>query len=66
MAHPERKRNRLSGYDYSSEGLYFVTSCVQDRVHAFGKVIVGKMRLNKYGLIPLLARACSSCLFVTK
>ncbi|QCR22521.1 transposase [Pontibacter sp. SGAir0037] len=51
MAHPERKRNRLSGYDYSSEGLYFVTSCVQDRVHAFGEVVEGEMRLNRFGLI---------------
>lgn len=29
---PQRKKNRLEGYDYSSVGVYFVTLCVKDRV----------------------------------
>ena len=28
---PDRKRNRLAGYDYSRDGLYFVTISVHDR-----------------------------------
>ena len=34
-----RKRNRMKGFDYSSNNLYFVTSCVQDRICCFGNVI---------------------------
>lgn len=37
--HPHRRSIRLKGYDYSQEGLYFVTICVQDRVCLFGKVV---------------------------
>jgi len=34
-----RKRNRMQGFDYSSNNLYFVTICVQDRKCCFGSVI---------------------------
>ena len=34
-----RKRNRMLGYDYSSNNLYFVTICVQDRKCYFGSVV---------------------------
>lgn len=47
----ERKRNRLLGYDYSQDNLYFVTSCVQDRICCFGEIQDGKMILNKFGQI---------------
>ena len=30
---------RLNGYDYSREGVYFVTICVKDKKHLFGEVI---------------------------
>jgi len=30
---PQRKKNRLSGYDYSSSGVYFVTICTEQSVH---------------------------------
>jgi putative transposase len=36
-----RKRNRLLGYDYSNDNLYFVTICVQDRICCFGAGIAG-------------------------
>ena len=49
--HPTRKPNRLKDYDYSQSGLYFVTSCVQDMVCCFGKIINNKMVLNDYGKI---------------
>lgn len=58
---PNRKPNRMKDYDYSKDNLYFVTSCVHDRVCCFGN-IVGTGRnlsllsekqiiLNKYGKI---------------
>ena len=33
-----RKANRLKGYDYSKDNLYFVTSCVKNRKCCFGGV----------------------------
>jgi REP element-mobilizing transposase RayT len=39
----ERKSTRLAGYNYSSDNLYFVTSCVHNRICCFGE-IVGKGR----------------------
>lgn len=36
----ERKPNRMNGYDYSKDNLYFVTSCVQDRVCCFGEIVI--------------------------
>jgi REP element-mobilizing transposase RayT len=34
-----RKRNRLKGYDYSKNNLYFVTICVKNNLCCLGKVI---------------------------
>ncbi len=39
-----RKPNRLKGYDYSQDNLYFVTSCVHDMICCFGDVVVGTGR----------------------
>ena len=36
-----RRSIRLKGYDYSQEGLYFITICVQDRECLFGEIVVG-------------------------
>ncbi len=57
----QRKPNRLNGYDYSKDNLYFVTSCVHDMVCCFGVVVAGagrdlslrepQMILNEYGKI---------------
>ena len=52
-----RKPNRLRNYNYSSDNLYFVTSCVQNRICCFGEIGVGtgrdlskkQMILNEYG-----------------
>jgi putative transposase len=38
----DRKANRLKGYDYSLDNLYFVTSCVKDMVCCFGVVGTGR------------------------
>ena len=34
-----RRSIRLKGYDYSKEGLYFITICVQDRACLFGEIV---------------------------
>lgn len=44
-----RKSIRLKGYDYSSPGLYFVTICVQYRLHLYGKVVQGRMQYSPAG-----------------
>ncbi len=42
---------RKPGYDYSQDGLYFVTSCVKHQICHFGNVENNKMVLNTFGLI---------------
>lgn len=46
-----RRSIRLKGYDYSQEGIYFITLCCQDRQHLFGKIENGIMYLNEFGEI---------------
>jgi putative transposase len=48
---PARKHNRLPGFDYSREAVYFVTSCVKDMACVFGEVVEGEMVLNSLGHI---------------
>lgn len=42
-------RFRLRGYDYSHPGYYFVTICIQDRVHLFGTVVDGQFSPSPAG-----------------
>lgn len=35
--YPVRKRNRLKGFDYSSNGAYFITFCTKDKKNVFWK-----------------------------
>ncbi len=49
--YPNRKSPRLKGFDYSSEGWYFVTICTKDRVHYFGEVVHGHMHLSDMGQV---------------
>jgi len=44
-----RRSVRLSGYDYSYPGLYFVTICTQDKKCIFGRIENGEMMLNSFG-----------------
>lgn len=44
-----RRSIRLKGYDYASEGLYFVTMCVQNRECLFGEIKNDEMVLNDAG-----------------
>lgn len=46
-----RRSIRLKGYDYSQEGLYFITICVQDREFIFGDIKNGILELNPFGKI---------------
>ncbi len=40
---------RLAGWDYSSNGAYFITICTHNRVHAFGEIIDGQVNLTSLG-----------------
>ena len=57
MKLPKRKPNRLTGYDYSSCGAYFVTLCVKDRLQRLGEIvgddahIVPIIALSETGLV---------------
>ena len=46
-----RHSMRLQGFDYTQEGAYFVTVCIQDRACLFGDISDGKMILNEAGLM---------------
>ena len=61
---PKRKNIRLQKYDYSSNGLYFVTICTDEKKNLFGRYDVGAIhespakhmknqcvKLNLYGKI---------------
>jgi REP element-mobilizing transposase RayT len=46
-----RKCNRLENYDYSQNGMYFVTICVKRREFLLGDIDEGGMRLSEVGKI---------------
>lgn len=48
---PTRKKIRLNGYDYSDEGLYFITLCVKDRLEILGKIENENIKLTQIGEI---------------
>ena len=48
---PQRKQIRITSYDYSLPGYYFVTVCTQERKNILGKIVNEEMKLNKYGEI---------------
>jgi len=43
--------NRLKGYNYASEGVYFLTICVKNFLCEFGKIENDAMILNDFGKI---------------
>jgi putative transposase len=51
MQNKNRKQNRLKNYDYSQQGMYFVTICTKNREYLFGEIENGKMILNGVGEI---------------
>ncbi len=44
-----RKSIRLSSYDYSQSGFYFITICTQDKLCLFGQVTDGEMTMSAAG-----------------
>ena len=42
---------RLTGFDYSQNGYYFITICTYEREYLFGKISDNKMALNQLGEI---------------
>jgi putative transposase len=46
-----RRSIRLKGYDYSQQGLYFVTICIKNRACLFGEIINHEMILNAAGVM---------------
>lgn len=46
-----RKSLRLKGYNYSKEGMYFITICTHQKQCLFGKIVDKSMILNDAGLI---------------
>ena len=46
-----RRNLRLHEYDYSAEGLYFITICIHERKPLLGKIIDGEMFLNEIGQV---------------
>lgn len=51
MSGKHRRSIRLEGYDYSREGIYFITICTQDRRHWFGQIFGEAMQLSRFGQI---------------
>jgi putative transposase len=46
-----RRSIRLKGYDYSQEGMYYITICCHNRNCLLGDVVNGEIILNEYGTI---------------
>ena len=63
MTLPNRKPNRLKNYNYSQNGAYFITICVQDRKTILSHITVGDIvRVLK----SLTTRECKKIVPVDK
>jgi len=51
MKYKLHKQYRLPKFNYSGEGNYFVTICIDDRKHHLGEIENGKMILSDLGKI---------------
>ena len=51
MEYKSQKQYRLQGFNYSSNGEYFVTICTHNRKDIFGKIKNGEIILNETGKI---------------
>jgi putative transposase len=47
-----RRSIRLKGYDYSKQGLYFITICCQNRASMFGQIIQSNFDMSPVGAHP--------------
>ena len=48
---PQRKNIRISNYDYSNIGFYFITICIKNRENILSKIEKEKIILSQYGKI---------------
>jgi len=48
---PNRKHLRLTGFDYSSTGYYFITICTMNKIEWFGEISGASVILNSKGKI---------------
>lgn len=48
---PIRKKLRLKYYDYSKQGLYFITICIKNRVEILGRINDNQIELTKEGMV---------------
>ena len=48
---PQRKNIRISNYDYSNTGIYFITICIKNREKILSKIEKEKIVLYQYGKI---------------
>ena len=46
-----RRSIRLRGHDYAGGGAYFVTCCVEDKEHLFGRIVESDMLINDCGQV---------------
>ena len=58
-----QKQYRLPGWNYASEGGYFVTICTKDRKEIFGDVIDHEVKLSAIGdkknaINPVVQNSC--------
>ena len=56
----KRKATRLSNYDYSQIGLYFITICTKNKKCYFGQIVNDRMILNIAGKIRLPVNKCGA------
>jgi len=54
-AENRRRTIRLQGWDYSQEGVYFITVCSQNREYLFGEISHDSMQLNAPGTMVVEA-----------
>ena len=52
----KRKVLRLKGFDYSASGAYFITICIQNKIHCLSKIVgrglaPAEIQLTEYGKI---------------
>ncbi|MEF2174960.1 MAG: transposase [Candidatus Absconditabacteria bacterium] len=47
----DRKTPRARRYDYSAQGMYFITICTDNRVNYFGNIVNGEVHLSDLGKI---------------
>lgn len=47
----KRRSTRLRGYDYSTPGAYFITTCSHNRLLLFGRIVNSKVEANRLGAV---------------